>query len=154
VARGILRRCRPGASAAVTLDETLLRIRSGEAAAAAAVRAALDAKTKPRNSLGRLEELACRLAFAHGAERGVVPVIVVAAADHGVAREGVSAYPAEVTKQMLANFESGGAAVCVLARAAEAELRVVDAGGGNGTANLAGGPAISRAEAVEQVSRG
>jgi nicotinate-nucleotide--dimethylbenzimidazole phosphoribosyltransferase len=126
---------------------------------------AYDAKTKPRGSLGRLEELGCRLA----AIRGFVPhtldaVIVVAAADHGVAREGVSAYPQEVTAQMVANFAAGGAAVNVLARQAGARLIVVDAGIavpcehecvrpvrlGAGTANLAEGPAMT----AEQVRRG
>src|SRR5439155_19190972 len=80
--------------------------------------------------------------------------IVVAAADHGVAADGVSAYPREVTRQMLANFESGGAAVCVLARQAGAELRVVDAGVGAGTANLAEGPAMSRDRALELIAQG
>jgi nicotinate-nucleotide--dimethylbenzimidazole phosphoribosyltransferase len=126
---------------------------------------AYDAKTKPRGSLGRLEELGCRLA----AIRGFVPrtldsVIVVAAGDHGVAREGVSAYPQEVTVQMVANFAAGGAAVNVLARQAGARLIVVDAGIavpfehesvrsvrlGAGTANVAEGPAMT----AEQVRRG
>ncbi len=84
----------------------------------------------------------------------VAPVVVVAAGDHGVAREGVSAYPSEVTAQMLANFESGGAAVCVLARAAGAELRVVDAGVGAGTANIAEGPGMPREEALRQITLG
>jgi nicotinate-nucleotide--dimethylbenzimidazole phosphoribosyltransferase len=123
-----------------------------------AARRAFDAKTKPRGSLGRLEELGCRLAGI----RGFIPerleaVIVVAAADHGVAAEGVSAYPQEVTAQMVANFASGGAAINVLAREAGARLVVVDAGVavpfvhenvrslrvGAGTANLAHGPAMT-----------
>jgi nicotinate-nucleotide--dimethylbenzimidazole phosphoribosyltransferase len=138
----------------MTLEETISLIRSGDADAAAAVQSVLDAKTKPRRSLGRLEELACRLAFVHGGARSVKAVVVVAAADHGVASEGVSAYPAEVTKQMLANFEQGGAAICVLARAAGAELRVVDAGVGTGTANIAVGAAMSNNEARRQVQAG
>ncbi|HYG72347.1 MAG TPA: nicotinate-nucleotide--dimethylbenzimidazole phosphoribosyltransferase, partial [Actinomycetota bacterium] len=83
--------------------------------ASAAAAAALDAKTKPLGSLGRLEELACRIAsiLGHVPDRALAPAIVVAAADHGVARAGVSAYPPEVTAQMLANFASGGAAVAV-----------------------------------------
>ena len=97
---------------------------------AAAARAALDAKTKPRGSLGRLEDLAVRIAEIRGtATPGRLrAAVVVAAADHGVAARGVSAYPQEVTGQMLANFASGGAAVCVLARQAGAELHVFDLG--------------------------
>ena len=127
-------------------------------AAYAAARAAFDGKTKPRRSLGRLEELGCMLAGI----RGFVPekldaVIVVAAGDHGVAAEGVSAYPQEVTAQMVANFATGGAAINVLARQAGARLVVVDAGVavpfehelvrsvriGPGTANMALGPAMT-----------
>jgi len=117
---------------------------------------ALDAKTKPRGSLGRLEELAVQIAGIRGtAEPGQLrAAIVVAAADHGVADEGVSAYPAEVTRQMLANFDAGGAAVCVLARAAGAEVRVVDAGVGTPTGNIAAGPAMSREEACAWIDRG
>jgi nicotinate-nucleotide--dimethylbenzimidazole phosphoribosyltransferase len=106
--------------------------------------AALDAKTKPRGSLGRLEELAVRIAAVRGTPNPgrLEAAVVVAAADHGVAAEGVSAYPAEVTKQMLANFEAGGAAVCVLARAAGARVLVVDVGVGKPTGNIALEPAM------------
>jgi nicotinate-nucleotide--dimethylbenzimidazole phosphoribosyltransferase len=95
-----------------------------------AARAALDAKTKPRGSLGRLEDLAVRIAEISGtATPGRLrAAIVVAAADHGVAARGVSAYPQEVTAQMLANFANGGAAICVLARLAGANLHVFDLG--------------------------
>jgi nicotinate-nucleotide--dimethylbenzimidazole phosphoribosyltransferase len=132
-------------------------------------RAALDAKTKPRGSLGRLEELAVRIACIRGTVRPAPldPAIVVAAGDHGVAREGVSAYPQEVTGQMLATFGSGGAAVAVLCRNAGARLVVVDAGVasppapgvrdlslGRGTANAADGPAMERAVAAEGIARG
>jgi nicotinate-nucleotide--dimethylbenzimidazole phosphoribosyltransferase len=130
----------------------LPRIDPADGAAAAAARAELDAKTKPRRSLGRLEELACRLA-AIRPELGR-PVVVVAAADHGVAAEGVSAYPQEVTRQMLANFAGGGAAVCVLAREAGAALRVVDVGVGRPTGNIAEGPAMSRGAAESIVADG
>jgi len=126
-----------------------------EAARAAALRA-FDAKTKPRRSLGRLEELAAQIAAVRrSAEPGPLrAAIVVAAADHGVAAEGVSAYPAEVTGQMLANFESGGAAVCILAREAGASVLVVDAGVGSPTENIAVGPAMSRTEAEAWIGRG
>jgi nicotinate-nucleotide--dimethylbenzimidazole phosphoribosyltransferase len=119
-------------------------------------RHALDAKTKPRGSLGRLEELAVRIAAITGEldPRPLRPVIVVAASDHGVAAEGVSAYPQEVTRQMLANFTGGGAAVSVLAREAGATVDVVDVGVGRPTANIAVGPAMERGEAEGLVERG
>lgn len=85
--------------------------------------------TKPPGSLGRLEELGVWLAACQGRcppsplRR---PRIVVFAGDHGVARRGVSAYPSEVTAQMVANFEAGGAAINVLAASAGAGVRVVD----------------------------
>ena len=121
-----------------------------------AARRALDAKTKPRGSLGRLEELAVRIAAITGEldPRPLRPVIVVAAADHGVAAEGVSAYPQEVTRQMLANFAGGGAAVSVLAREAGARVDVVDVGVGRPTGNIAVGPAMARGEAEALVERG
>ncbi len=138
--------------------------------AARAARAELDRKTKPRGSLGRLEELAVRMAGIRGTVdlEPLRAAIVVAAGDHGVAREGVSAYPQEVTRQMLANFASGGAAVSVLARQAGAELVVVDAGVvepfrdqavrdlrlGPGTDNAAEGPAMSKEQASEAIRRG
>lgn len=86
--------------------------------------------TKPRGALGRLETLAAELAALQGRDRpqaARVPVIVFAG-DHGVAAQGVSAYPAEVTVQMLHNFAGGGAAISVLARELGLPLHVVDAG--------------------------
>jgi nicotinate-nucleotide--dimethylbenzimidazole phosphoribosyltransferase len=138
------------------LAQTIASIAPLEHGTYLAARAALDAKTKPRGSLGRLEELACRLA---GIRRATSParlrsIVVVAAADHGVVEEGVSAYPQEVTRQMLANFATGGAAVCVLARGVGVELRVVDCGVGAGTRNLARGPAMSRTESLARVRDG
>ena len=142
---------------------------ASEAAREAALRE-LDGKTKPRGSLGRLEQLATDIAVARGtaAPDPLSATIVVVAADHGVAAEGVSAYPQEVTAQMLANFASGGAAVCVLARAADAELVVVDAGVATavdvpgvrsvpivrGSANATKGPALTRDEAIGAVLAG
>lgn len=139
-----------------SLELTLARIEPSDAEARTAAARALDAKTKPRGSLGRLEEVAQRIAgIRHDPAPGRLrAAIVVAVADHGVACEDVSAYPQEVTRQMLANFDDGGAAVCVLARIAGASLRVVDAGVGTPTRNIAEGPAMSRSEALRWVEEG
>jgi nicotinate-nucleotide--dimethylbenzimidazole phosphoribosyltransferase len=98
--------------------------------ATAAAQARLDVLTKPRGSLGQLEDLLVRLAACTGS---VCPTleqraVLLAAADHGVAAEGVSAYPQEVTAQMVKNFLSGGAAINALAAAAGARIVLVDAG--------------------------
>lgn len=90
----------------------------------------MDQKVKPPGSLGRLEALAVDLAAYLGTleprvERGR---ILIFAADHGVSREGVSAYPREVTAQMVKTFSAGGAAITVLARALGLEVEVIDAG--------------------------
>jgi nicotinate-nucleotide--dimethylbenzimidazole phosphoribosyltransferase len=152
------------------LAELVASVRPASDTAREAALLELDRKTKPRGSLGRLEELAADVAAARGTATPdpLRATIVVAAADHGVAAEGVSAYPREVTAQMLANFATGGAAVCVLARAAGAELVVVDAGVAEevdlpgvrsipivrGSANAVAGPALSRADALRAVLAG
>jgi nicotinate-nucleotide--dimethylbenzimidazole phosphoribosyltransferase len=138
------------------LEQVLARIEPADSEARDAAGRALDAKTKPRGSLGRLEEVARRVAgIRHDPAPGRLrAAVVVAAADHGVASEGVSAYPQEVTSQMLANFDAGGAAVCVLARVAGASLLVIDAGVGRPTANIAEGPAMSQADALRWVEEG
>ena len=125
-------------------------------AVADAARARLDAKTKPRGSLGRLEDLAVRIAEIRGSATPgrLQAAVIVAAADHGVAARGVSAYPQEVTAQMLANFETGGAAVCVLSRLLGAELRVFDLGVGAGTADMTTGPAMTREQARDSLDLG
>lgn len=101
-----------------------------DTAAMAAAATHLDRLTKPPGSLGRLEELVVTVAGISG--RADAPMdrrwIVVAAGDHGVVREGVSAYPPEVTAQMVANFVAGGAAINALAAACGASLAVVDVG--------------------------
>lgn len=94
------------------------------------VQAVLDAKTKPLGALGRLEGLAVQLAVALGTDQPSLqaPQLVVFAADHGLAARGVSAFPAEVTRQMVLNFLAGGAAVSVLARQHGLALTVADCG--------------------------
>lgn len=86
--------------------------------------------TKPAGSLGQLEETAITLASLQGRDKPTIrsPHILIFAGDHGITEEGVSAYPSEVTGQMLANFVSGGAAISVLAREQKAALHVVDVG--------------------------
>jgi nicotinate-nucleotide--dimethylbenzimidazole phosphoribosyltransferase len=131
----------------------------------------LDSLTKPQGSLGRLEDLAIQLAGITGK---VIPdmskkAVVVMAADHGVASEGVSAYPSDVTCQMVLNFLSGGAAINVLARQANASVKVVDMGVKGdlppnenlysvkirrGTSNFAAGPAMPVDEAEIAINTG
>ncbi len=90
----------------------------------------IDQKTKPLGSLGRLEALAVHLGLILGNESPQLdkPQMVVCAADHGLAARGVSAYPSDVTWQMVENFLAGGAAVSVLARQYGLALTVVDCG--------------------------
>src|SRR5205823_368182 len=100
------------------LSSLLSSIDAPPAELAAEAQRHLDGLTKPPGSLGRLEEIALRLAVLRGGAPGVHrPVIFTFAADHGVVAEGVSAYPQIVTAQMVENFLGGGAAVNVLARA-------------------------------------
>lgn len=140
-------------------------------AARASTRQRLDSLTKPHGSLGRLEQLAEALAGMTGNPRCTFPqkAVIVLAADHGVAAEAVSAYPSEVTRQMLQNFANGGAAINVLARRPGARVVVADfgvAGGhkpvagiisrriGDGTANMAAGPAMTHTQAVAAIEAG
>ncbi|KTC62968.1 nicotinate-nucleotide--dimethylbenzimidazole phosphoribosyltransferase [Pseudomonas fluorescens ABAC62] len=119
--------------------------------------------TKPAGSLGQLEVLAVQLAGLQGQVKPLVDSVWIAifAGDHGVVAEGVSAFPQEVTGQMLHNFVTGGAAISVLARQLDAQLEVVDLGTvtpalqlpgvrhlniGAGTANFVKGPAMTAAQ--------
>jgi nicotinate-nucleotide--dimethylbenzimidazole phosphoribosyltransferase len=129
----------------------------------------LDTLTKPPGSLGRLEDLAVRLAVVQGGVPHVeAPHVFVFAGDHGVVAEGVSAYPQTVTAQMVENFVAGGAAINVLARAAGARVVVADFGVlspqastqlvsrkiAPGTANMAEGLAMSRDQAITAIEAG
>lgn len=131
----------------------------------------LDNKTKPPGSLGRLEEFARTLVAITGKPMPDLTqkVIFTFAGDHGVVEEGVSAFPKEVTPQMVLNFLNGGAGVNVLARHAGAEVRVVDVGVDfdfencaglihrkvcRGTANLAKQPAMTREQCLSAISVG
>jgi nicotinate-nucleotide--dimethylbenzimidazole phosphoribosyltransferase len=154
------------------LDRTCASVVPADAGAAAAAQRRLDNKTKPRRSLGRLEDLTCQLAAIYRTADPPLSAkaVVVMAADHGVAEEGVSAYPQEVTGQMLANFAAGGAAINVLARQQDARVVVVDMGTkseirnpkseirrrrlGPGTANFSSSPAMSRETARLAVETG
>jgi len=152
------------------LENALRRIGGLDEEAMRAASARQDRLTKPRGSLGVLEDIAVRIAGITGDPRpspGTKTVIVMAA-DHGVTSEGVSLYPPEVTGQMVANLLAGGAAINVLARHAGAEVRVVDVGVAvplegeglisrkimAGTANMAAGPAMSCEAAVAALEVG
>ena len=131
----------------------------------------LDSLTKPPGSLGLLEDLAKKYTAIRDTDHPSVnrKSVVVFAADHGVTEEGISAYPAKVTVQMVQNFLDGGAAVNVLARQQNAEVLVVDIGVNHkfsqhpelldrkialGTRNLAKEPAMTRTEAEEAITIG
>ncbi|QAZ66382.1 nicotinate-nucleotide--dimethylbenzimidazole phosphoribosyltransferase [Solidesulfovibrio carbinolicus] len=144
------------------LSEVLAAVRPVDQSLFPVAAVHLDNLTKPRGSLGRLEELAARLFVISGGVKPTVDParIYVCAGDHGVAAEGVSLFPQEVTRQMVANFLAGGAGINVLAATAGIDLRVVDAGClgepfaphprfagarvASGTANLAEAPAMTR----------
>ncbi|MBB6463719.1 nicotinate-nucleotide--dimethylbenzimidazole phosphoribosyltransferase [Flammeovirga kamogawensis] len=123
----------------------------------------IDLKTKPIGALGELEDLAKQICLVQNTTSPTLnkPTIIVFAADHGLAKEGVSAYPQEVTFQMVHNFLNGGAAINVFANQHKIQLKIVDAGVnhdfgnipdlinakiGNGTQNMLHGPALSSNE--------
>lgn len=126
---------------------------AGAREAAAARQAQL---TKPAGSLGRLEEIALFMAGWQGKERPALDRVRTAifAGNHGVTRHGISAFPADVTVQMVANFEAGGAAINQLARAAGLELRVIALDLDRPTADFTEAPAMSADECLDAINRG
>lgn len=144
---------------------------TADAALASRLQHRIDHKTKPQGALGQLETLALQLGLIQRSETISfdAPQMVVFAADHGIASEGVSAFPQAVTVQMIGNMLAGGAAVNVFARQHGFALQVVDAGVAaalaehpqllqrkvaHGTHNACEGPAMSAAQAVQALHAG
>jgi len=155
----------------MSLQEVCNRIQPLDTALREQAQARLDRLTKPLGSLGRLEELAAQYVAITGEVKPAIPrgVVFTFAADHGVTLEGVSAYPREVTPQMVLNFLRGGAGVNVLARHAGVDVRVVDIGVDyefgtvpglfdrkimRGTRNLSVEPAMTRSQAEQALMVG
>jgi nicotinate-nucleotide--dimethylbenzimidazole phosphoribosyltransferase len=153
------------------LQEVINSIEPVDVSRSNAVQAQLDNLTKPQGSLGRLEELAKKYCLITGKDKPVIrnKIIFTFAGDHGVTEEGVSAFPKEVTPQMVLNFIRGGAGVNVLARHVGVRVIVVDMGVdydfepmegleirkiGRGTRNMTKGPAMTRNEAERAVLAG
>lgn len=153
------------------LQSIIAKIEGLDEAAMAAARARQNLLTKPAGSLGRLEELSIQLAGVTGKEIPSIQdkVIITMAGDHGVVAEGVSAFPQEVTPQMVLNFLHGGAAINVLARHVGARITIVDMGVAAemqphpslvvkkiacGTANMTKGPAMTREQAEQAILAG
>ncbi|MEW5872496.1 MAG: nicotinate-nucleotide--dimethylbenzimidazole phosphoribosyltransferase [Chloroflexota bacterium] len=154
-----------------TLTDLIARITPLDTGAMQSARLRQGRLTKPAGSLGLLEELSIQVAGITGDPRPRLQhkLALVMAGDHGVAAEGVSAYPQAVTQQMVYNFLNGGAAVNVLARHVGVRLQIVDMGVAAdlqphpnllvrkiayGTQNIALGPAMSRAQAIQSLLAG
>ncbi|MCK8827156.1 nicotinate-nucleotide--dimethylbenzimidazole phosphoribosyltransferase [Natroniella acetigena] len=152
------------------LEQTIAKIERLNKEKMAEAQDRLDSLTKPPGSLGKLEEIAIKLAGMKGEVFTKVDqkVHIVMAGDHGVVEEGVSTCPSDVTTQMVYNFLNGGAAINVLARQVGAKVKVVDIGVANeieadkiisrkvkaGTDNMIYGPAMSQAEAISSIEVG
>jgi nicotinate-nucleotide--dimethylbenzimidazole phosphoribosyltransferase len=152
------------------LLDVIATIQPSDRAAMELARARQQQLTKPAGSLGRLEDLAVQIAGITGQPLPLVKrkAVIIMAGDHGVTAEGVSAYPATVTAQMVRNFLLGGAAINALARHAGAQVIVVDVGVAAdvdhpdlivrkvayGTANMAFGPAMTRAQTLQAIQVG
>lgn len=155
----------------MSLQELISKIQPINESAMEAARVRQDDLTKPRGSLGQLEDISVKMAGIMGTEKPVIEhkVVTTMAGDHGVVAEGVSAYPSEVTPQMVMNFLFGGAAINVLARHVGARVTVVDMGVATemephpdlvvkkialGTDNIAKGPAMTREQAIQAIDAG
>ena len=153
------------------LEQIIARIQDLDQTALAAATARQNTLTKPPGSLGRLEELSIQLAGISGTPIPSIKdkVIITMAGDHGIVAEGVSAYPQEVTPQMVLNFLYGGAAINALAQHVGARIVVVDMGIAadmephpslvikkiaHGTANMTQGPAMTRQQAERALTAG
>ena len=153
------------------LDDVVGGITPADSGARLAAELRQQRLTKPPGSLGMLEELSVKLAGIFGTDRPAPQgkTLIVAAGDHGVVAQGITAYPQEVTAQMVLNFLSGGAAVNAMARRAGMELLIVDAGVasplpdhpnlrvvgvGRGTADMTQGPAMTLEQAEACVVAG
>ncbi|MDH4227281.1 MAG: nicotinate-nucleotide--dimethylbenzimidazole phosphoribosyltransferase [Deltaproteobacteria bacterium] len=153
------------------IEKTLASIKPVDEQSLEAARKRLDTLTKPKGSLGRLEDIAASIASIRRNPRPdkLKKAVFTFAADHGVTGEGVSAYPKEVTAQMVLNFIGNGAAINALARAASAHHAVIDVGVDydfdksapivhkkvlKGTKNMTKGPAMTRAEAERCIEVG
>jgi nicotinate-nucleotide--dimethylbenzimidazole phosphoribosyltransferase len=138
------------------LRAVCLDLPSGHPAASAAVAQREDTLTKPPHSLGRLEDLVAWLAHwqGHAPPRLERVDVLVFAGNHGVTKQGVSAYPAEVTVQMVANFSAGGAAINQLAHTAGAALRVIPLQLDQPTADFTAGPALDEQDFLAAVATG
>lgn len=137
-------------------DAALADLSRPDEAATAAARARQAVLTKPAGSLGRLEDIALFLAGWQRRERPVLDRAraVVFAGNHGIATRGVSAFPADVTAQMVANFANGGAAINALADAAGLDLHVVPLDLDRPTQDFTQGPAMSEADCLAALSAG
>jgi nicotinate-nucleotide--dimethylbenzimidazole phosphoribosyltransferase len=156
----------------ITMNDTLPCPVPLDKSMAAELQHVIDTKTKPPGSLGRLEALALQIGLIQRTLRPSIerPAIIVFAGDHGIAAEGVSPFPQEVTVQMVANFIAGGAAINALSKAAGMTLEVVDAGVASaspaaagfvdaairrgGTRNFAHESAMTRDEVLQAIERG
>ncbi len=154
----------------MSIQQLIARIQPLDESAMQAARARQDDLTKPRGSLGQLEEISIKIAGITGHVRPKMThkVVTTMAGDHGVVAEGVSAYPSEVTPQMVMNFVFGGAAINVFAKHVGARVVIVDMGVASelnhpavvnkkialGTQNIAQGPAMTRQQAIQSIEAG